>query len=120
MVSSRGPEVAQPGLFGDPAMEYKVEGKGRCPGDLRTWTRELRLHPYARVPARLSTPLLLYCLSQGFLSFRANQYLHLDPSQDLFEYSVSEGVGKVLKTRITCLPSPPSFIKRASSHDLSS
>lgn len=45
---------------------------------------------YARVPARLSTPLPLYCLSQGFLSFRANQYLHLDPSQDLFEYSVSE------------------------------
>lgn len=28
------------------SLEYKVEGKGRCLGDLCTLARELRLHPY--------------------------------------------------------------------------
>lgn len=30
------------------SLEHKVEGTGRCPGDLRTLARELWLHPYGR------------------------------------------------------------------------
>lgn len=43
------------------SLEYKVEGKGRCPGDLHTWVRELLLHPYghgAGQAANTSAPVL--------------------------------------------------------------